>query len=84
MFVNLFEAEGEADCVYLGVFFSDMTQRQRGANSTSANWILPKRDSDEVLFIAALIVSIFAPVHGYYGAPARSTGLSPCPRKLIY
>lgn len=35
------------------------------ATSTSANWILPKRDSDEVLFIEAVIVSIFTPVHEY-------------------
>lgn len=46
-------------------------------SSTSANWILPKRDSDEVLFIAAVIVSIFAPVHEYYSGPACSTGRNP-------
>lgn len=55
-----------------------------GVSSTSANWILPKRDSDEVLFIAAVIVSIFTPVHEYYSRPARSTGRNPSPSQLIY
>lgn len=55
-----------------------------GASSTCANWILPKRDSDEVLFIAAVIVSIFTPVHEYYSTPARSTCRNPGASQLIY
>lgn len=71
-------------CVHAGFVMQTWRRDRGGLSSTSANWILPRRDSDEVLFIAAVIVSIFTPVRGYYSRPARSTGLSPSPSRLIY
>lgn len=66
-------------CVCVCASPPDAAPGQRGVRSTSTNWILPKHDSDEVLFRAAVIVSIFTPVCEYYSGPARCTRWDPAP-----